>query len=50
MSIDHDLHQMLFQQREAQTQHLEYNQEFQYYNAIASGDIENVSRYFYERR
>ena len=46
MSIDHDLHQMLFQQREAQTQHLEYNQEFQYYNAIASGDIENVSRYF----
>ena len=36
MSIDHDLHQMLFQQREAQTQHLEYNQEFQYYNAIAS--------------
>lgn len=46
MSIDHDLHQMLFQKRETQTQHLEYNQEFQYYNAIASGDLDGVSRYF----
>ena len=45
MNIEQELHKHLFQQREEQTQHLEYNLEFQFYNAVASGDMETVSRY-----
>ena len=33
MNIEQELHKHLFQQREEQTQHLEYNLEFQFYNA-----------------
>ena len=45
MNIEQELHKHLFQQREEQTQHLEYNLEFQFYFAVASGDMETVSRY-----
>lgn len=50
MHMDRDLFQRMFQQREEQTQHLEYNLEFQFYNAVASGDMANVSRYLIDER
>lgn len=45
VSVNSDLSRRLFQQREEQIRHLEYNLEFQFYNSVASGDIANVSKY-----
>lgn len=46
MRINRELYQQMFQQRENQMQHLEYNREFQYYRDISSGDVEKVKQYF----
>ena len=45
MNINQDLQEQLFRQREEQICHLDYNQEFRYYNAVASGDMESVKEY-----
>ncbi len=46
MSINDDLQKKIFQCREEKICHLEYNLEYQFYNAVALGDTENISRYF----
>lgn len=50
MSMNRDLHQQLFQRREAQMQHLEYHLEFQFYHAVASGDVKKVSQYLMDAK
>ena len=42
MNINQDLQEQLFRQREEQICHLDYKQEFRYYNVVASGDMESV--------
>lgn len=44
MDIKHELNHKLFSQREENSKHLEYEKEFGFYRAIASGDIDDVNR------
>ncbi len=46
MNINNDLNREIFYRREEQKCHLEYNLEYQFYNAVALGDTEKVSQYF----
>ncbi len=48
MKMEHDLSRRMFQQREEQIQHLEYNLEFQFYHAVASGDMQKISAYLHD--
>lgn len=45
MNIDNDLHREAFCRREEQQSHLEYNLEYQFYNAVSLGDTEKVCKY-----
>lgn len=44
MSYNRELHDRLFRQQEEQQSHVEYNHEFNYYNNIAQGNIEEVKK------
>ena len=46
MRVDENLNRHLLHQREEQVQHLEYNLEYQFYHAVASGDLEQVQKYY----
>lgn len=46
MHVDENLNRHLLHQREEQVQHLEYNLEYQFYHAVASGDLEQVQKYY----
>ncbi len=45
MSINDDLQKKIFKCREEKICHLEYNLEYQFYNAVALGDMETASLY-----
>lgn len=45
MTSEKELNYRLFQQREENVRHVEYQDEYALYHAVASGDIETVKRY-----
>lgn len=45
MTMNDDLQRKIFDRREQQKCHLEYNLEYQFYNAVALGDTKNVYKY-----
>ncbi|MDD6327691.1 MAG: AraC family transcriptional regulator [Eubacteriales bacterium] len=49
-TINKDLQQRLFSQREEQTMHIEYNQEYSFYRTVASGDVEKVKSFILDNR